>query len=1040
MFRANIAITKIFAETGRRVSVKMGKVKWSDEQKKAIEFSTEKSGSAIVSAAAGSGKTAMLVERIVRLLTCEKNRISADRIVAVTFTNDAAGELKTRLETAINALPKSPWLQEQLINLEVANICTISSFCLQILRDFAEEAGLKSDFRICEGKEAERLSILSLDFALERLYDGIRFSLEERNILKKITGEAGDSKLGAAVFKLHKEYIKQPFPREWLEEISALYLSKYGFNDLIEDEKKQPKINKKDITISEGLLADFDFVKKMQSPQVQLLKRLFEVYRDRFYELKMENNCVEFSDAEQLVLQILQNKNIAEKICESIYEIIVDEFQDSNLLQYEIFKKLSRDGKNMFFVGDVKQSIYRFRNADPRVFSSVTEDGNYTLLALNKNFRSSQEIINSVNEIFEKNMTKEMGGVDYNADTKLIFGLSTIARNDNTTELVIVENAENPKKAEANYIANRIREMVKSGFKITEKNGELRACNYGDFAILVSGLSTVENEFGTAFEARDIPFDKQKSGDYAEVAEVKIITALLTIIERPFEDMELLTVLMSPLYNFTAAEIANMRKSGVNKPLFENLKMNNAAGFLRDFKRWSAYLKDAGACKLVRLIYNEGVFFPLVATSKNPEKTLINIRLLLHYSTSLKSLTRDTLSGLVGVLKGSSGAVLEEARYSADDEKGKVKLMTIHASKGLEFPICFVARTNSRFVLRENYSDIIVNDKIGLAMRYIVPETRTRVDTLIHKKAREYNEKAAISEEIRKLYVACTRARDKLILTAAMKAEKPEKKSYFNWLLQTEIEKTTIQASEIEEKTAEKEIRIVHEKGAEKIIEATRKTYSREALTTIPRRFTATQIGDGNAQFSALDETQDEPTVFPRSASFMGDRKLTGKKRGDAYHKMMELLDFKNADIGGQIQNFKSYFTEEEFIAIEPEKIKMFFNSKLGRRACASEKVQKEYKLCTEISLSELGYSREFDALYEEEKPLVQGIADMFFYEDEEIILVDYKTNKNTSSAKLIEMYEKQLEIYARAISEMTGINVREKWIYSFEHGGIQLP
>jgi ATP-dependent helicase/nuclease subunit A len=1084
---------------------------WSAEQEKAIAHSTARDGSAIVSSAAGSGKTAMLVERITRLITNEESRIPADKIVAVTFTNDAAAELKTRLEAAINLIisdaekigsggSPSPWLQEQLINLESAHICTISSFCLNLIRDYAQESGLNPGFKICEGKEAERFSQQALDFALDALYDGVFFTSDEKNILRRITGEAGDSKLGGAILALHTEYIKQAFPEQWLAEKSALY-SENNFADLIKNEQQRIKNdaetcleyikeceslsysdsmtarlcadrtfaegclrgeyasdfgnsyygkasdeNKaakerikelrdiyipvfKEIIVTAGLLSDFDFVTARQAPQVQLLSRLFRIYHDKFTALKRENNCIDFADAEHLVLQLLQNNEAAEKIRSDFVEIIVDEFQDSNAVQYEIFKRLSSGG-NLFFVGDVKQSIYRFRNADQRVFTQVVEDPHYTTLTLNKNYRSSREVVAVVNEIFGKNMTRGVGGVDYDDSAKLVFGTDN---EGSEAELVIIRNADDVKASEANYIAGRIKEMVSGGFEINDKNDGLRACNYGDFAVLVSGLSSVEEEFGAAFEARGVPFDKQKSGDYAEVPEVKIIISLLTIIENPFDDLALLEVLMSPLYNFTADDIAQLRTKGANKPLFDNLE---SCGFIEDWRRFSAYSRNHGASKLIRLIYSEGAFNPLVAASANPAKTMINIRLLLHYSETLASLTKDTLRGFAEVLRGQSGAALEEARF-AGESANRVKLMTIHASKGLEFPVCFVARTNARFNLSENYSDIISSDETGIAMRYIVHETRTRVDTLLHKKAREENKNAAISEEMRKLYVACTRARDKLILTAALKPERePAKNSYLNWLLQTDLNKNVIESFEAEIIEKEKKVSIVHGNEEDEIIQAVRRVYAREPLTKIPRRVTATQVGVQEivGGSSVSDELQDEPTVFPRCASFMKNKKLTGKKRGDVYHKIMELINFSAGGFEQQIAELKPRFTEEEFNAVKPEKILRFFASPLGKRACASANVCKEFKLCTEISLTELGFFVDF-----EEKSFVQGIADMFFYEGESIILTDYKTNRGISAGNLIRQYQKQLEIYARAITEMTGSEVAEKWIFSFELGAIQV-
>ncbi|MCL2108723.1 MAG: UvrD-helicase domain-containing protein [Oscillospiraceae bacterium] len=1116
---------------------------WSEEQLAAINYSTAENGSAIVSAAAGSGKTAMLVERIMRMITNEELEISADKISAVTFTNDAAEELKSRLQSEINRLKKdskNEWLNKQLIRLESAFICTIHSFCLRILREFSEHVGLKPDFKICDENEGKIYSKKALNFALEKIYDAKYFTEKEKMSLQNLTGEAGDSKIGNAILELYDEYTKQPFPNEWLDEKIALFddpkkfkseiakdaeieiknmaeiclasieecfdytysesmterlfadkrfaeswinstkgLLEHGnsnYGNVSEKHKESKKIIKeirdnylikfKEIKTTAGLLFDFDIVVKKQAFAVKTLVKLFKIYVEEFTRLKKEANRVDFSDAEHYCLNILQNDEIKNKINSYFYEIIVDEFQDSNAVQYEIFRNAGSE--NLFLVGDVKQSIYRFRNADPSVFVSVLRDNKFVKLTLNKNFRSSNETIIAINNIFEKNMSEKVGNVNYNDDVKLIFGADKFYGIDlvkpRSAEIFLIKSDTEEKKMEADFIAERINKMIENGFLISEKNGEKRRCNYGDFAVLVSGLSTVDEEFSTAFEKRAIPYDKQKSGDYSEVPEIKIIIALLTIIERPFEDMELLKVLMSPLYNFTADDISKARVNALNKPLFDNLESyikpdkNTATyqktrAFLDDFYRWNSYSKNFGGCKLIRQIYNEGGFNPLAARSRTPEKTMFDIRLLLHYSENLKGVTRDSLSDLIKFLDGKMSGKLEESRHSNEGEK-RVKLMTIHASKGLEFPICFVARTAAKFNISENYSDIIINSEVGFGLRYIMPEIGVRCDTLHHTKAKEINKKAALSEEMRKLYVACTRARDKLILTGVIHNDKVPEDSFLHWLSNSEVEKIHVNTSEISQenqhqndsKTTEKTAKnISNEAQKQAILDAVKKTYHREELTKIPRRVTATQVFLQNAETgtntdftlnSTLEENQDEPTIFPRTPSFMGTGKLTGKKRGDAYHKMMELIEFSASDITAEVDKNKSRFTEEEFAVIELEKILAFFDSPLGKRAAASEIIQKEYKLCTEITLSDLGFSAELDKKYDE-KPLVQGIADMFFYEGEKIILVDYKTNRNTTREKLKELYKGQLDIYARAIEEMTGFEVREKWIYSFELGEI---
>lgn len=1216
------------------------KTVFTPEQLSAINHDCRKHGSVIISAAAGSGKTAVLVEHIIQLLCGEEKKIPADKIVTVTFTKKAAAEIKARLEKAlrlrISETKKAEWLNEQLIRLDDARISTISAFCLDIIRVYAAEAGLNAGFRNLDELEADEFMTKAMENTLEKLYDRSVFSDAERISLDMLTGEIGDEALSAILHDFHNAASKQAFPDDWLGSLleysgseneaeniviherilpavkhifdekteSFLQLSgesvkvAYGTKmqaklekdyKLAQDwqewalclcltgtdflkqkneikEKLKTLLPRKSETASYGKTFDendLSILKENQKEYKQIiiemsewarlllafgdtgtklslaLKTLIKLYKmlaEEFAALKLSANAVDFNDMEHLCLELLRKENgrYAEEIGAGLYEIIVDEFQDSNSVQYAIFTSLS-GGRNLFLVGDIKQSIYRFRNADPRVFGAVLRDSRYKKLYLNRNFRSGKEVINAVNGVFGGLMTEELGGTNYGENARLIYGRKEDSKKDLSEEMTAelcllyldsdkkddniygeINEPADVKILEARYIARRIKKMADEKFPVTAQDGGQRACDYGDFAVIVSALKTVENEFLQAFGEENIPVQRGGSGDFLSLREASLAVDLLTVIDNPYtKDLAMASVLMSPLYDMSANDLALIKTAGradknnetINlkfksgekryKPkngLFDCLRAytaepenkntetyKKAERFLEDLIRWRAFSENNPPPQLIRHIYDEGTFLPLIAGAENhvkAEKVLSNLRLLLYYADNLSGFTGldiKHLSGFINFLsnKMNNGKKLGEA--DASGASNAVKLLTIHASKGLEFPICFIARTNSAFNKRETAADVIFDDDYGIAARYIDPFTLRRYDSLTHRLAKKRGADGLTGEEVRKLYVAMTRAMDKLILVGAVKEKDGELKiksdTYLEWIYSSKAVETgaikpvypapdaLLQCTEAAKESGNAEEFNNHEDEKAAVLNAISAVYDRKELTNIPKKLTATQIGVMNETYNNItDADSDEPSVFPRYPSFLKEKKLTGKKRGDCYHKLMRLLSFEAGNYAEQIKILEERFSKEEYKAIDVPQIISFFESDLGKRAVKSSRICKEIPLYTEISFTEL-FGRFSDGEENEEdkktgkdnksldgkeldkkfteRPFVQGVADMFFYEDGEIVLVDYKTNRRPTADGLKKEYRNQLRIYKKAIEEMTGVKVKECWIYSFEIGEV---
>lgn len=1090
---------------------------WTPEQEKAISY---RGGAAVVSAAAGSGKTAVLVERIVRLLTDAENPIPADRLVVVTFTEKAAGELKTRLNTALSAAverePHNEALKAQLVRLEDASISTISAFCLSLLRRYSAFLGLSPDFSVAD--DAEQELSLALDTVMEQFYASAEEA--EKALLYAWYGGENDEALCEIVRSFYSFSRNLPDApasfSEWLavyenpeeklpplkklffereikpalsraEELYAALCSsewekerRFGeewrsfgtrFCALGEDfsdreglsvlaAEKAPALPRsaKDYDnaaakaaqaelkeIRETLLGAAGLLSRSEedcracAPVLRLLFSLTERLEEEFTRRKRRKNKVDFSDIELTALRLLRDEKIAREIAADVSVIIVDEFQDSNEIQYEIFRRLSGDGKNLYFVGDVKQSIYRFRGADPRVFLRLLEDDSFEKILLNRNFRSSERVIGPVNAIFEGTMTRELGGIDYDGDSRLVQGARYETDERYGAELIRIYGGTiaEAREAEAAYLADRIAGMIGSGFPVTEK-GVRRPCRAGDFAILMGRYAASAGIYKNALARAGLPFEAKAEEEYTDFTEIRFALALLQVIDNPYRSRDLAAVLTLPPYSFTADELAAAKLGGGetrHKSLYAGLRKyaetsEKAARFCADLDELRAFSAEHPIERLVRKIYDESGFAEAARALPDGEKRDGNLKLLIGIA---RRFSENGSRGLYDFLRYMEQSRRFSARFlptaSGTGAENAVKLMTIHGSKGLEFPICFVANLSSE-ERAGAYLPFAAETSRGIGLKRIDREKMLRLDTLLYRLVSEENRLQEQSERMRLLYVAATRAKEKLVFTAprSVRKEDSEPRTHLKWIMESgAVKRGLIRTEELygyAPKACTKKER--EEREAPELRPFTRYAYQRCA--EIPAKVTATQVGVKSV--NDFSPTVDKIDRFLRVPSFLrGEeaKKLSGKKKGDAYHKALELLDFS-----GDARQLDALFgsgklTEAERRAIDEEEIALFLGSKLCRRIRESGEVFREFPIFCEYAAEEIPEG--------EEKPFIQGIADLYFVEDGEIVLVDYKTNAGATAEVLREEYEGQLHIYRDALEQMTGMRVKECLIYSFSLG-----
>ena len=1125
----------------------------TDEQQLAYQYMGEKP--AVISAAAGSGKTFVLAERVQYLLSRPEAGIRADRLAVVTFTNKAAEELKSRLTVRLEYEAEqsgSAYLAEQLGRFADARISTISSFCLQLLRENITRTSWDSGFDMLDEADAALLRKKAFKSLMTEIY------ADREQKARFLSGFRNENELEATITDFYEfaaslgdidqwaekqrenfteDGYRETYVRPLLsraaevfdrcaEEMSNLtqlvpysaygdklgvYLADYAdaLKEMGEaaqsDPKRIPDLKKKipariptskdqdDKACAEVIKARRDRIKKewekafgyIEAAAViegepeecgelfELIFGLYKRYKSIYTELKLENNCADFSDVEQGLLELLKKSpQTAEKIRSQLDYIIVDEFQDSNDIQYEIFRLLSRKGKNLYFVGDVKQCIYGFRNANPYILAGLLDNPRWQPLLMNMNFRSSDNVIKSVNLAFGGLQSQSFnGGLPWENMTA---GRGIEECDANETELVLVDadksvDGKSPVEKEAEYVAARISRMVRDGFLIHDK-GEVRPARYGDFAVLLRSDSAKGPVYRKALTELGIPCVNKGERNYTDLSEVQMVVNLLKTLVNPFDDNALAAVLMSPLYRFDGKDMAELKLMGQGR-LFA--AVNRLAGstdddlppvgscddeaqdgempddrelaakakaFISDYRLLRKISGDCTTEKLLRRLYTMTDLLSVMSVGYRGGERADNLRLLLHYGAKYESV-QDFILFMENAKRNS----LEmKTAVQNEEEERSVKIITIHGSKGLQYPVVFLSDTNRRPNMRDVTAPVICDGKAGIGLMLTDMSKPVRFVTACHTAVAESLADKQRGEELRLLYVAMTRAIDKLIITASDKvkgeplspSDAAESGSFFEFLLERTEENSRlcrfarIAAAETpaqSEKTGDQAAEITVDR--EKIKKNLAFSYPYKLQTKAPAKVTATQLG---VERSVMEDETDENAFYLSLPLFMKNgRKITGKEKGDIYHKVMENIDFADSNARAQLDRMveDGTLTADERGAVKTEDIEKFLLSPLCRRITASAEVEREFPIFTLVNPADIDSADQSDLSF------LQGIADLYFEEQGEIVLVDYKTNTNVTADYLRHTYKGQLSIYKKALEEMTGLPVKECVLYSFSLG-----
>lgn len=1093
-------------------------VAFTPEQQKVIELQNR---NILVSAAAGSGKTAVLVERIVRMVTDEEHPVDIDRLLVVTFTNAAAAEMRERISLAISKKleqqPGNVHLQKQASLLHNAQITTIDSFCLFLIRNNFNDIGLDPGFRVADEGE---LKLLKQDVMTELLEEQYQERSEEFiRCVEYFTGGSNDKLLEEYIGKLYEFSMSCPWPEEWLRECGGDYkitnvtefekadwcrylvdytgsISKqwlkdmdtaihicerpdgpYMYGQVLEKEKqmleqflkpesfgeyyeafdkasfgrlpskkddsvnplcrervqqirKDIKKQLEDLKNSYFAFSPEQVVERMQkaSHSVEELLRLVILYKEKLDARKRRDNMIDFHDMEHFALHILltkdENGNVqpteaAKEYRQYFHEILIDEYQDSNLVQELLLKSISgeEEGRfNRFMVGDVKQSIYKFRLARPELFMEKyncysKDDSDSQRIDLHKNFRSRPQVLDSVNALFYRIMGRELGGVEYDEEAALYAGAAfpevrtadepgadepeedkpeedeqrcgeEKACSPYDTEYIIIGKDEDSslssRQQEAAVIAGKIRELYRE-LKVTDKDtGKLRPVKYSDIVILLRTTAGWAEEFKGRLEKEGIPVHVASRTGYFQAVEIKTLMQLLHVIDNPLQDIPLYGTLKSFFGGFTEEEIAGIRADGHEVHFYELLTSyegplkEKVQGFLKQIAGYRQKTAYTPIHKLIQEILWDTGYLDYVTARPGGEQRRSNVEMLLTRAAAFEN---TSYYGLFHFLRYVEQLEKYEVDYGEadvfDENADVVRIMSIHKSKGLEFPVCFVAGLSKKFNMQDAGGRLIADIDMGVGVDYIDSDLRVQSHTLKKKAVALKMKLDALGEEMRVLYVAMTRAKEKLLLTAMtpdipkfreeleLKKEFEEQADgikgkvsfsersnagcYLDFILpclSSEncrfVEPCQVMLTDVSEAAREMELRqklfLASSRRDEmtdednqimtKLSEKLSKVYPCQYLENLYIKTTVSELKKkaihdlSNQSIEDARVLFEEPEVVPYIPSFIRDKEeMSGTDRGSAYHKVMELLDFNPLMIWAG----RKELTEEEQAALQEE-------------------------------------------------------------------------------------------------------------------------
>ncbi|HBF7899188.1 helicase-exonuclease AddAB subunit AddA [Clostridioides difficile] len=1267
----------------------MSSPKWTKEQLEVIE---SRECNLLVAAAAGSGKTAVLVERIIQMITSRENPIDIDKLLVVTFTNAAASEMRERIGDAIGKAldenPENKHLQNQLVLLNKSSITTIHSFCLDVIKSNFHRISLDPNFRIGDQTECAILKQEAIEEVFEDLY-------EERdegflNLVESYAERGGDKEVQDIILGIYSFAMASPEPKKWLidsaerfnidenfdfsqsiwaraildtvkieinglclnmertlkevesieeletfaEKLSVEYkkiadisqacnkswdeaykkmasmsfenyvkgvkrISKDAPSYIKESKEKAKTIRDKTKKSLESIVSaifnkDNDSIREEIKYLYNIVKPISNVvlrFEEEYSNKKREKGIIDFNDIEHFALNILTDvdekgniipSDIAVGYRNKFYEIFIDEYQDSNLVQEVLLKAVANtETPNRFMVGDVKQSIYRFRQAKPELFLQKYNNYNdkkgssHRKIMLYKNFRSREEVVDAVNYIFENIMNENIGEIEYtekerlnlganfNVDTdeKSIIGGATeihLIQKDNKLDDDIINdkddrinNKENEIEEEekldniqleARMVGNIIKDLMKVNEdgkiqKVYDKGIDgYRPVEFRDIVILLRATSAWAPVFADELMNMDIPTYADVGVGYFDTIEIKTILSLLQIIDNPMQDIPLISVLKSPIFGFTPEDLIDIRVQSKDKIFYEVLKstaeydgftdsqnenesefipseecINKSKDFLiklKEFKEKSMYMSTD---EFIWYLYTRTGYYAYVGALPGGSQRQANLKVLFERAkqfeeTSLKGIFNFV--NFIEKLKKSSSDM--GSAKTLGENANVVRIMSIHKSKGLEFPVVICSAMGKNFNTQDFKKSILYHHNLGYGPQFVDYERRISFPSIAKEALKSKINIENLSEEMRVLYVAFTRAKEKLIITGSTRNiqdsikrwsngvesldtisqyEILKGKNFLDWIMPCVlrhrdlsnlleevgldavfnvehnskwygklwnkndilVEKKSDEEKESIEEILEKiDVNNPDSDYYSEIEEKLNYIYPYEFSTRKPATISVTEIKkiQNNYEEELINTIFEQKVILKKPLFIQNEEereKISGTERGTIVHLVMEVLDLKNVssvnDIRSQIRGFvsKGIITEKQASIVNPYKIYKFFASNIGKRMLNAEIINREKSIYAQVNMKDIYIyekliNNDDKKLYDNESVMLRGIVDAYFEEENQIVLVDYKTDfvNEENINQIIEKYKKQLDLYADIIETLTGKSVKEKCIYLF--------
>ncbi|MDK2919599.1 MAG: ATP-dependent helicase/nuclease subunit [Candidatus Petromonas sp.] len=1188
---------------------------WTKDQEKAIKL---RGKNLLVSAAAGSGKTAVLVERIIRLIM--EDMIDINKLLIVTFTNAAAGEMRERiLDALIEEIEKGSdreeHLRRQITLLNRSYITTLHSFCIDVVRKNFHLTDIDPTFRIGDSTETNIIVQETLDELLEEEYEK-----GHEDFIKLVEGFGGnreDIKLQELILRIYGFIQSKPYPEKWLKEsIEEFNISKEEFErsqwiktikdsigielrgarniieeaiklcnaingpkeyeealygdldnidnllksseislerfymdihdvdhpklkrisgnrkdeidkalqDEVKELRKKYKDSLKNSIINKILIRNVDeYLKQLNSmyPVMKYLGNLVIRFAEKYGEKKLDRGILDFNDLEHYALKILENEEVQKEYQSKFDHIFVDEYQDSNIVQETILSRIKREN-NLFMVGDVKQSIYRFRLADPSLFiekyESYTKDGDgiNMRIDLSQNFRTREDILEGINFLFKNIMSKNLGEIDYKEDSFLYKGLEFEKIENSEIELNIIESDTEDLEdideeleemsnieLEARFVANKIKSLIgKKTYNAKKKT--FKTIEYRDIVVLLRSPKNWAPVFTEVFNKEGIPVYSDDSSGYFDTIEINMFLDLLKLIDNKRQDIPLLAVMRSPIGKFTTEELIKIRLGHREGTYYEALEKYLASeedglkwkikDFITQIDKWS---EEARFLKLDEFIWKlliETGYYHYVGAMPGGIQRQANLRILVDRASQFE---KSAINGLFLFLrfidkltksKGDMGSA-----KTLGESENVVRIMSVHKSKGLEFPVVICAGLGKQFNLKDTLQDILLHKELGLGPKYIDIDKRIYGQTLpqiaIKRKMRIEN----LSEEMRILYVALTRAIDRLILLGTVKDLSRESKgwcrgtslynllkgkNYLDWICSAlvkhrdgkvirELSETPFDESFIDEKDKSRwNVNLINKgdiileenerlkdmkkqrrelesfmiEGKSKYKEIIKRrfewNYGYESAVKIPSKLAVSDIKKAsNKNIDSL--AYKIPSLVKLPKFIEGTKPFTKAEIGTIVHFVMQHLDLDHisniSEISEQVDMMveKELLTEEEAKVVDCEKLVKFFEGTIGSRMLSAKKVYRETPFILSKRACEV-----IEGLEDcEEELLVQGIIDCYFEENGKLILLDYKTGDvfDGDIGNMVSRYRVQMELYKEGLERITGKEVKESYIYLFD-------